>query len=108
MDSISTQYQYNDDKTIGGYSLKEFMENNQTVYGGGAPSYISQSSDRFKNLVIPAGFFMQPQCGCSSMNTKANKILTIPDNIFDSVFGIVSKQPRGVKNNKTKKKRQPN
>jgi hypothetical protein len=94
------QYQYNDDKTIGGYSLKEFMENNQTVYDGGAPSYVSQSSDRFKHLVIPAGFFMQPQGGCSSMNTKANKILTIPNQIFDSVFGNVSKQR---KNNKTKK-----
>ena len=101
MDSISTQYQYNDDKTIGGYSLKEFMENNQTFGGGGGTlSYMPQSSDRFKNLVIPAGFFMQPQCGCSSMNTKANKILTIPDQIFDSVFGNVSKQR---KNNKTRK-----
>ena len=100
MDPIFTQYKYNNDKTIGGYSLKEFMENNQTVHGGGAPSYISQSSERFKDLVIPVGFVMQPQGGCSSMNTKANKILTIPDQIFDSVFGNVSKQR---KNNKTRK-----
>jgi hypothetical protein len=97
------KYQYNNDKTIGGYSLKEFMENNQTVYGGGAPSYISQSSERFKDLVIPVGFVMQPQGGCSSMSTKANKILTIPDQIFDSVFGNISKQSGGRKNNKTRK-----
>jgi hypothetical protein len=92
--------QYNDDKTIGGYSLKEFMENNQAVYEGGAPSYMPQSSDRFKDLFIPVGFFMQPQGSCSSMTTKANKILTIPDNMFDTIIGNVSKQPR---NNKTRK-----
>ena len=103
MDAIFTQYQYNDDKTIGGYSLKEFVENNQTLYNGGAPSYVSQSSERFKDLVIPAGFIMQPEGNCSSMNTKANKILTIPDQIFDTMFGNVSKQR---KNNKTRKNRQ--
>jgi len=99
------KYQYNNDKTIGGYSLKEFMEDNQSVYGGGAPSHMSQSSDRFKDLVIPAGFFMQSQGGCSSMNTKANKILTIPGHIFETVLGNVSKQSGTRKNNKTKKKR---
>jgi len=103
MDQIITQYRYNSDKTIGGYSLKEFMENNQTLYGGDTPSYISQSSERFKDLVIPAGFVMQPQGGCSSMKTKATKVLTIPNQMFDTIFGNVSKQR---KHNKTRKLRQ--
>jgi len=102
MEPIFTHYQYNDEKTVGGYSLKNFMETNQTLYGGGAPSFIPQSSERFKDLIVPAGFIMQPQGGSSSMNMKPNKILTIPDQMFDSMFGNVSKQR---KQNKTRKLR---
>ena len=101
MEAIFTHYQYDDEKTVGGYSLKNFMETNQSLYGG-APSLIPQSSDRFKNLIVPAGFVMQPQGGASSMNMKPNKILTIPDQMFDTIFGNVSKQR---KHNKTRKLR---
>ena len=47
MDAIFTQYQYNDDKTIGGYSLKEFVENNQTLYLG-----FSDEEYNFRQLLI--------------------------------------------------------
>jgi hypothetical protein len=100
MDPIISKYQYNNEKTVGGYSLKEFMDHNQTLYGGGAPSHIVQSSDRFKDLLVPAGFVMQPQGGCSSMTIKPNKILTISDKMFDNIFGNVTKQR---KHNKTRK-----
>lgn len=101
MEAIFTHYQYNDEKTVGGYSLKNFMETNQTLYGGAAPSFIPQSSERFKDLIIPAGFIMQPQ-GSSSMTMKPNKVLTIPDQMFDSILGNVSKQSN---KNKTRKLR---
>ena len=100
MEPIISKYQYNSGKTVGGYSLKEFMDHNQTLYGGGTPSYIPQSSERFKDLLVPAGFVMQPQGGSSSMTMKPNKILTIPDQMFDSIFGNISKQR---KHNKTRK-----
>lgn len=100
MEPIISKYQYNNEKTVGGYSLKEFMDYNQTLYGGDAPSYIAQSSDRFKDLLVPAGFVMQPHGGSSSMTMKPNKILTISDQMFDNIFGNVSKQR---KHNKTRK-----
>lgn len=100
MEPIISKYQYNNEKTIGGYSLTDFMNNNQILYGGGTPSYIPQSSERFKNLIIPAGFVMQPQGTYSSMTIKPNKVLTIPDKMFDSVFENISKKRT---HNKTKK-----
>lgn len=102
MEAIFTHYQYNDEKTVGGYSLKNSIETNQSLYGGGSPSFIPQSSERFKDLIVPAGLIMQTQGGASSMNLKPNKILTIPDQMFDTIFGNVSKQR---KQNKTRKLR---
>jgi|UniRef100_A0A6C0IRS4 hypothetical protein len=94
------EYQYNAEKTMGGCSLKNFINENITKYGGGAPSYIPQSLDKFSDLIIPAGLIMQPQGANSSMNVKPVKVTTIPDQLFDSMFQNVSKQP---KHNKTRK-----
>ena len=94
------EYQYNADKTIGGCSLKNFMNENITNYGGGSPSYIPQSLDKFADLVIPAGFVLQSQCSGPGVNIKPNKVSTIPDQLFDSMFQAVSKQP---KHNRTRK-----
>jgi hypothetical protein len=103
MDSpIVSKYQYSNDKTVGGYSLQHFIENNQTIYGGDNPFYAPQSANRFKDLLIPAGFVLQSSAPCSSISIKQNKVATIPDDLFDSIFQNATRQR---KNNKTKKNR---
>lgn len=115
-------YLYNvfDDSTMtsvktGGYSIQKLIHSNKVMYGGGGSSNSNtEKYEMLMNKVIPAGLVFQ-QNPDTEDNLKEDKIKNdnhetkpIDDELFDKLFGHVSKQTSKNINlstirNKTKK-----
>ena len=118
-------YLYNvfDDSTMtsvktGGYSIQKLIHGNKAMYGGGGSN--TEKYEMLMNKVVPVGLVFQQKPDTEDKLKEYNlkdefvKTKPIDDELFDKLFGHVSKQTSKNINlstirNKTKKvDKQPN